>query len=167
MTEFGFQSSPPNPFGDALSLGRQAAAINEADRLFYGDPRVRSVAQYELFDVGDPGEFNTGLRFADGRRKPSYDAYRMPLVATRIAADRVEVWGQVRPATGRVRVTVTNARTGAAVGRPTTNGAGYYRFVLRGRAAVGARYRATWTDAEGEKLRSRVAAPGRPIEYRE
>jgi hypothetical protein len=167
MTEFGFQSSPPNPFGDALSLGRQAAAINEADRLFYGDPRVRSVAQYELFDVGDPGEFNTGLRFADGRRKPSYDAYRMPLVATKLAADRVEVWGQVRPATGRVRVTVANARTGAAVGRPTTNGAGYYRFVLRGRAAVGARYRTTWTDAEGEKLRSRVAAPGRPIEYRE
>ncbi len=167
MTEFGFQSSPPNPFGDALSLGRQAAAINEADRLFFADPRVRAVAQYELFDVGDPGEFNTGLRFASGRHKPSYDAYRMPLVATKLAADRVEVWGQVRPATGRVRVTVANARTGATVGRPTTNAAGYYRFTLRGKAAVGARYRASWTDAAGERLRSRVAAPGQPIEYRE
>jgi hypothetical protein len=91
----------------------------------------------------------------------------MPLVATKVAADAVEVWGQVRPATGRVRVTVTNARSGATVGRPTTNAAGYYRFGIRGRGAVRARYRATWTDAEGEKLRSRVAAPGQPIEYRE
>jgi len=167
MTEFGFQSSPPNPFGDALSLERQAAAINEADRLFFGDPRVRSVAQYELFDVGNPGEFNTGLRFADGGRKPSYAAYRMPLVVTKLDADRVEIWGQVRPASGRVRVTVENARSGAAVSRPRTNAAGYYRVVVRRRGAVGQRYRASWTDADGEKLRSRVAAAGRPITYHE
>lgn len=168
MTEFGFQSSPPNPFGDALSLSRQAAAINEADRLFFADPRVRAVAQYELFDVGDPGEFNTGLRFADGRHKPSYAAYRMPLVVTKLDAKRVEIWGQVRPASGRVRVTVTNASSGATVGRPLTNGAGYYRFGLRGGAGVArARYRATWTAPDGETLRSRVAAAGRPIEYRE
>ena len=167
MTEFGFQSSPPNPFGDALSLDRQAAALNEADRLFFGDRRVRAVAQYELFDVGDPGEFNTGLRFADGRHKPSYAAYQMPLVVTKLDSSRVEIWGEVRPASGRARVTVVNARSGAVVGRPSTNGAGYYRFVLRRGGAAGARYRATWTAPGGEALRSRVAAPGRAIEYRE
>ncbi len=167
MTEFGFQSSPPNPFGDALSLDRQAAAINEADRLFFGDPRVRAVAQYELFDVGDPGEFNTGLRFADGRRKPSYAAYRMPLVTTRLDSDRVEVWGQVRPASGRVRVTVANARSGAMLGRPLTNAAGYYRFVVRRDGAARLRYRASWTTPDGETLRSRLAAAGRPIKYHE
>jgi len=167
MTEFGFQSSPPNPFGDALSLTRQAAAINEADRLFFGDRRVRSVAQYELFDVGNPGEFNTGLRFDEGGRKPSYAAYRMPLVVTKLDANRVEVWGQVRPASGRVRVTVENARSGAAVSRPLTNVAGYYRVVLRRGQAASQRYRASWTDADGEKLRSRVAAAGRPITYHE
>ncbi|HEU0019760.1 MAG TPA: hypothetical protein VFQ14_05660, partial [Thermoleophilaceae bacterium] len=96
VTEFGFQSSPPNPFGDALSLAGQATAINEADRLFFGDRRVRSVAQYELLDVGNPDEFNTGLRFADAKPKPSLAAYRMPLVVTRLGGDRVEVWGQVR-----------------------------------------------------------------------
>jgi hypothetical protein len=167
MTEFGFQSSPPNPFGDALSLDRQAAAINEADRLFFGDPRVRAVAQYELFDVGNPGEFNTGLRFADGKAKPSYGAYRMPLVVSKLDSKRVEIWGQVRPASGRVRVTVENARSGAVVSRPLTNAAGYYRFVLSRRGATGLRYRATWTDADGEELRSRVAAAGRPIQYHE
>ncbi len=166
VTEFGFQSSPPNPFGDALSLGRQAAAINEADRLFFADPRVRSVAQYELYDVGNPGEFNTGLRFADGEPKPSLAAYRMPLVVSRLAADRVEVWGQVRPATGRVRVTVETT-SGTAIGRPLTNGSGYYRFVVTRRGAAGMRYRASWTAPDGERLRSRVAAAGKPIKYHE
>ena len=167
VTEFGFQSSPPNPFGDALSLSRQAAAINEADRLFWGDRRVRSVAQYELFDVGDPGEFNTGLRFADGERKPAFDAYRMPLVVSRLDADRVEVWGQVRPAGGRTRVVVEIAGRGTVVGRRATNAAGFYRFVVRRPGAARSRYSASWTAPGGETLRSRVASAGRPIKYHE
>lgn len=167
ITEFGFQSSPPNPFGDALSLRRHAAAINEADRLFFGDRRIRSVAQYELFDVGNPGEFNTGLRFADGGRKPAFDAYRMPLVVSRLAPNRVEVWGQVRPASGRTRAVVEIAGRGAVVRRPRTNPAGYYRFVLRRAGAARLRFRASWTDRDGETLRSRVASAGRPIKYHE
>jgi hypothetical protein len=168
VTEFGFQSSPPKPFGDALSLSRQAAAINEADRLFFGDRRVRSVAQYELFDVGDPDEFNTGLRFSDGEPKPSLAAYRMPLVVTRLASDRVEIWGQVRPASGRARPVVEVASglsRGAIVGRPLTNSSGYYRLVLKRRGAGSLRYRASWTGTDGELLRSRVATAGRPIAY--
>ncbi|HEX2162005.1 MAG TPA: hypothetical protein VHF88_09325 [Thermoleophilaceae bacterium] len=167
VTEFGFQSSPPNPFGDALSLTRHAAAINEADRLFYGDRRVRSIAQYELFDVGNPGEFNTGLRFADGERKPAFEAYRMPLVVTRLDANRVEVWGQVRPASGRTQAVIEIAGTGSVVRRQRTNASGYYRFVLRRAGAARLRYRATWAAPDGETLQSRVAAPGRPIKYRE
>jgi hypothetical protein len=167
VTEFGFQSSPPNPFGDGLSLARQAAAINEADRLFYGDRRVRAVAQYELFDVGNPDEFNTGLRFADGEPKPAFDAYRMPLVVSRLSADRVEVWGQVRPATGRTRAVVEIAGPGTVVGRPATNASGYYRFVVRRGGAARLRYRASWTAPDGTTLQSRVAAAGRPIKYHE
>jgi hypothetical protein len=167
VTEFGFQSSPPNPFGDALSLHRHAAALNEADRLFFGDRRVRAVAQYELFDVGNPGEFNTGLRFADGGRKPAFDAYRMPLVVSRLSANRVEVWGQVRPAAGRTRAVVEIAGRGAVVRRPATNASGFYRFVLRRGGAARLRYRASWTAPDGETLRSRVASAGRPIKYHE
>jgi hypothetical protein len=167
VTEFGFQSSPPNPFGDALSLHRPAAALNEADRLFFGDRRVRAVAQYELFDVGNPGEFNTGLRFADGGRKPAFDAYRMPLVVSRLSANRVEVWGQVRPAAGRTRAVVEIAGRGAVVRRPATNASGFYRFVLRRGGAARLRYRASWTAPDGETLRSRVASAGRPIKYHE
>jgi hypothetical protein len=170
ITEFGFQSSPPDPFGDALSLSRQASAINEADRLFFGDGRVRAVAQYELFDVADPDDFNTGLRLANGRAKPSLAAYRMPLVVTKLTANLAEVWGQVRPAVGRVRADVTiagGAGAGTRVGRPLTNAAGYYRLVVRRRGAAKLRYRASWTGPLDETLRSRTASAGRPIKYRE
>ena len=98
ITEFGFQSKPPDKKG--LSLGAQARALNESDRLFYGDPRVRAVAQFELYDVPElkrEDVYNTGLRTQAGKLKPSWGAYRMPLVVTRLAADQVEVWGQVRP----------------------------------------------------------------------
>jgi hypothetical protein len=170
VTEFGFQTSPPDPFGDALSLSRQAAALNEADRLFYGDPRIKATAQYELYDVPDADDFNTGLRLKDGEPKPSWSAYRMPLVVTKLSPDLVEVWGQVRPATGRVRAKVkivSGAAAGTTVRQPLTNAAGFFRFrVLRG-AAAQLRYRAEWTDPAGATLRSRAALPGRPIRYRE
>lgn len=168
VTEFGFQTAPPDPFGDALSLTRHAAAINEADRLFYGDPRVKAIAQYELFDVEDTADFNTGLRLAGGEAKPALDAYRMPLVVTKLTANLVEVWGQVRPGIGRVRPTVSIAGgslAGELVGQPLTNPSGYYRFNYRRRNAGRLRYRATWTDALGEAVHSRTASPGRTIRY--
>jgi len=170
ITEFGFQSSPPDPFGDALSPARHAAAINEGERLFWGDPRIKSFSQYELFDVSDPDDFNTGLRFADGEPKPALRAFEMPLVVSKLKADTVEVWGMVRPADGRTRLAVKivgGASGGATVRWPTTNERGYYRFTLRRRGAAKLRYRAEWTNDGGETLMSRVASVGRPIAYRE
>lgn len=170
LTEFGFQSSPPDPRGEALPLGRHAAAINEADRLFYADRRIRAVAQYELYDVESVDDFNTGLRLHDGRPKPALAAYRMPLVVSRLGRGRVEVWGQVRPAEGRVRARVRlvrRGRLGRTVRRPRTNPAGYYRFRLRRRDVARLRLRAEWESPDGETMRSRVARAGRPIAYLE
>jgi hypothetical protein len=167
VTETGFQSNPPDPRG--LTPDVQARSINEADRLFFGDRRIRSTAQFELFDVPDePGQdiFNTGLRMFDGTAKPSLAAYRMPLVVTRLSANRVEVWGQVRPAKGRVRAAVSAASSPAGpftgVRSPRTNAAGYFRFVLRRRGAAKLQYRSTWHGRT-----SRTATAGRPIRYRE
>jgi hypothetical protein len=181
ITEFGFQSSPPDPFGDSLPLGRHAAAINESERLFWGDGRIKSTAQYELFDVPESEDFNTGLYLTDGEAKPALAAYRMPLVVTKLSPNAVEIWGGVRPADGRVRPEVTIASgslSGRVVGRPLTNRTGYYRFVYRRPGAAKLRFRATWSESiggatslpsgdEAEELRSRVAVAGRPIRYRE
>ena len=170
ITEFGFQSSPPDPFGAALSPTRHAAAINEAERLFWGDSRIKSVSQYELYDVPSPDDFNTGLRFSDGEPKPAWDAYRMPLVVSKLKPDEVEIWGMVRPADGPVIAHVKlvgGASGGATVRSVRTSSRGYFRFKLRRARAAKLRYRAEWIDDAGETLRSRTASAGRPIKYRE
>jgi hypothetical protein len=167
VTETGFQSKPPDARG--LAPDAQARAINEADRLFFGDKRIRSTAQFELFDVPDEpfqDVFNTGLKTSDGVDKPSLAAYRMPLVVTRLSGGRVEVWGQVRPARGRVRATISTAASANGpfkrVRTVKTNAAGYFRFDFKKRGAAKLRYRSTW---HGDA--SRTATAGRAVRYRE
>ena len=166
ITEFGFQSQPANALG--LGLEDQAKALNESERLFFDDKRIKSVAQFELYDVPDrPGEdiFNTGLRQQDGQAKPALAAWRLPLVVTRKSSRRVEVWGQVRPARGRVRATVQVARTATGqfrtLKRVRTNRAGYFRFDLRRAGASRLSYRLSWG-----RHQSRIAKPGRKIKYK-
>ena len=89
LTEYGLQTKPPDRFG--VSPGRQALYINQADWMAYRDGRIRSVSQYELNDPPEQDQFNTGLRYTDGRAKPSLAAYRLPIWVT-----RGRVWGQAR-----------------------------------------------------------------------
>jgi hypothetical protein len=163
MTEFGFQSRPPDRFG--LRPNDQARAINEADRLMASSSRVRMVAQYELRDDPQLNVFNTGLSFVSGRRKPAYEAYRLPLVVTRSTRSRdvVEVWGWVRPARDAQRVTVVAGR--AIVAQPGTNNRGQFSIRVRRRGASRLRYRFHWQAPSGAVLQSRLASPGAPLRF--
>ncbi len=172
ITEFGFQSNPPDHrYG--LNLQSQARALNESDRLFFGDPRVRAISQFELYDAPElrhEDVYNTGLRAIDGKLKPAWSAYRMPLVVTRLAGNQVEVFGQVRPAKKRTRVALFAGRKGAKakrVGSPATNRSGYFRIRLKRGSAATLRYRFTWPSPNGETFSSRTATAGRTIKYRE
>jgi hypothetical protein len=75
----------------------QPGYINQSDWMAYRDPRVRAVAQYKLLDEASLSSFQSGLRFLDGRAKPAYDAYRLPIWVTR-RGSALRVYGQVRPA---------------------------------------------------------------------
>ncbi len=177
LTEFGFQTNPPDGnFG--LTLGRHAAAINEAERLYFGDPRVKSISQFELYDVPaapredpDQDKYTTGLRFLDGTPKPALTAFRIPLVVTRLARDEVEVWGQARPAEGPTDMTITLSpgRGGPfrAVRTVRTNPAGYFRVRLSRKGAARLRYRLEWRAPDGALMLSRQARAGRRIRYLE
>ena len=176
VTEFGFQTRPPDRFG--VSLANQARYINESDRLFFTDRRIRSVAQYELTDVPQRDQFNTGLRLLrarGGQQKPSYKAYRVPIVVTRRSANSVEVYGQVRPARlliGGPRTTalVQAARGGGAfetVASPRTNVRGIFRINVNRAGAASSRWRILWTSPEtGQAFDSRIATAGKPLRYR-
>ena len=71
---------------------------------------MRSVAQFLVRDLPErPGpsarvrwrDYQSGLRFEDGRPKPAHASFALALAAHRTAPGRVAFWGLVRPGTGR------------------------------------------------------------------
>jgi hypothetical protein len=103
-TEFGFQTNPPDRiFGVRVAL--QPAYLNQSDWMAWRDRRVRGVGQYKLVDDAPLPSFQSGLRFGDGRPKPAYAAYRLPIWVSGRGA-RLRVYGQVRPAANATPQTV-------------------------------------------------------------
>jgi hypothetical protein len=161
-TEFGLQSNPPDPTA-RLDDEEQAAFLNEKEEQSYRYPRVRSYAQYLVYD--DPPRegatlqeiwsgFQTGLRFTEGTAKPSYEAYRLPIVVQRAEGGGVLIWGRVRPGSGVRRAELV--RGGRVVRRVETNDAGYFEARFPDRAS----YAFVGYDADGKRLgRSRTARP--------
>lgn len=157
FTEFGFQTNPPDRvFG--IPLSRQAVYINQSDYIAYRNSRVRAVSQYELFDDPVMSSFNTGLLRTSGKKKPSYNAYRLPIWVTR-SGSGVRVWGQVRPAGGAPQtVQIQNGnKKFKTVKTVRTNARGY--FLTRVGRKAGSKWRLAWTAPGGSTFTSRSAAP--------
>jgi hypothetical protein len=142
-TEFGYQTNPPDPFV-STSPKRQAELLNVLEEFSYRYPRLKSYSQYLLFDdVARSGSsalrwagFQTGLRFSNGKAKPSFDAYKLPLVVKRRGGG-VSVWGHVRPGSGTRFVQLQRLSGGSFTddGSPVrTNSRGYFN-VRRGKRA--------------------------------
>jgi hypothetical protein len=110
FTEYGVQTDPPD-LTLGVPLGRQATYLNQADWIAYRNRRVHTVAQYKLADDPVVSGFQSGLRFSDGRAKPAYAAYRIPLWVTPKGAGRLRIYGQLRPLApgARARVELQNA----------------------------------------------------------
>jgi uncharacterized membrane protein len=112
LTEMGDQTNPPDPTWH-ITPEDQARRLGEAEELARSHPEVRSTAQFLIEDLGkQPGphpwrDFQSGLRFADGRPKPALAAFALPLTVHRAGADRVTLWGLVRPGSGSRHATVT------------------------------------------------------------
>ncbi|HEY1537775.1 MAG TPA: hypothetical protein VGF63_00150 [Solirubrobacteraceae bacterium] len=158
LTEFGIQSTPDTIQGVSLAKQVQYRAI--AEKIAYDNPRVVAFSQYLLTD-SDPtgpkqyGGFESGLRFADGRPKPSLPAFRLPLAVRRVGS-KASVWGLVRPATGVTTATVTYADKGSSSFKPlktvNTNAFGYFQFSTAWRA--GRRWNLTWQGQSGSPVGS-------------
>jgi hypothetical protein len=99
-TEFGYQTTPPDPEAGTVTPTIAARYLNWAEYLTWLDPRIKSYDQY-LFVDSPTGHFATGLVAADGTPKPGYYAWRMPLflpVDTTAKGHPLVVWGGARPA---------------------------------------------------------------------
>jgi hypothetical protein len=160
-TEFGLQSNPPDPFV-STTLARQAALINEKEEYAFRYSRLKSHSQYLMYDdPARPGPlsvkwsgFQTGLRFASGRAKPSFNAYRFPIVVKRRGRG-VRIWGRVRPGSGTRFVRVQ--RRGGSLGpRMRTNSRGYFGVSRN----LSGSYRFRAYDRNGKQIgTSRTASP--------
>lgn len=132
ITEFGFQTDPPERFG--ADLRRVPGYMAESEYIAWRNRRVKSVSQYPLVDDGDLAGFQSGLRFTDGRAKPHvYRAYEMPLHARRTSRRTVELFGGVRAAAGGRVAIEARSRGGhwRRVRQARLNGRGYFRVRLR------------------------------------
>ncbi len=163
VTEFGIQSTPDRISG--VSLSRQAEFRAIAERIAFTNPRVRTFAQYLLRDDAPDRDattvierysgFETGLRFANGRAKPSLAGFRLPLAALRTGS-RVALWGRVRPARGAVTAEVLvrdrGQRRYRLLRRVRTDRRGV--LTLRTVHRPGRRWRLRWSGVQGASARA-------------
>ena len=107
-TEYGYITNPPEksvPGAVYPSPAEAAIFLNEAEYLSWRNPRVASYAQYLLADppvIKGVGLFASGLIYANGRAKPGYDAYRLPLWLPSMTVKKgaeTQIWGGARPGT--------------------------------------------------------------------
>jgi Cellulase (glycosyl hydrolase family 5) len=154
LTEFGIQSFPDHLSGVSQQQQGEYRAISE--RIAYRNSRVRGFSQYLMrddlpvpgasTDLERYGGFESGLRTSDGKVKLAYEAFRLPLVATR-GSRSTSLWGLVRPATASTKVTIEYRNSGSSTWRrlksDTTNSAGYWSTTTGTRS--GRSFRVRWT----------------------
>jgi len=167
LTEFGIQSKPDPHYGVGQMRQEEYRAIGE--RIAWRRGRVRAISQYLMRDdlprkgSNRYGGFESGLRFANGRKKLAYRGFRLPLVARR-AGRRVRLWGHVRPHDGRERVVIEyRNRRGRwrRLKRDRTGRRGYWTTTTRYRR--GRTYRVRWRSPTGSRY---AGSPTRPIRWR-
>jgi hypothetical protein len=95
LTEYGYQTNPPDTFL-GVSPRRQATMISLAAMRTWRLPRVTMLIQYLYRDEAVLSRFQTGLVFADDRPKPALQAFRLPFAEMRRDGFRTVVWGQIR-----------------------------------------------------------------------
>ena len=106
LTEFGYESSPPDP-RNGIPYMRQAQFNQLAEFLAYNDPRVMATTQFLLRDVGPLKKYpkgsrlywftyQSGLYTVGGRAKPAAFSYALPLVTFPAGEGTIGFWGQLR-----------------------------------------------------------------------
>jgi hypothetical protein len=160
LTEFGVNSKP-NKY-EGVSAAKQAEYDAISEHMAYSNPRVAAFSQYLLKDDPTSGRltgsaiggfvgFQTGLEYLNGKRKPLYYGFPVPLVVTK-RGHGYSLWGLVRPARSATNVTVLVQLKGSHRFRTLkalrTNGAGYWALNSSTR---GVSWRVRWMSPAGVK----------------
>lgn len=157
LTEFGYQTKPSIL---AVSPTQQAEYDALSEKISWQNPRVAAFSQYLLRDDppgGKPGSsahggfigFQTGLIAFNGKPKPLYSAFPLPLVVSR-ARHGYSLWGLVRPAGGATKVKVLvqapHSKRFNALKTVTTDSHGYWKLSS---SVPGSHWRVSWRSPTG------------------
>jgi hypothetical protein len=140
VTEFGYDSNPPNPTKGTISLATQARWLEESFYVFWSEGATTEL-WYLIRDQTPPYTQNyfSGVYFRDGQPKPSYTAFRFPFVVMH-RAPGAQIWGisprtgtltvQAQTASGWRPVTTIAARAGSVYTRRFPLPPGRYRATI-------------------------------------
>ena len=173
MTEFGFETSPPDRFS-GVPLADQARFNTLGEYMAWKDPRIAAQAQFLLADVAPRKKhtkgtksywstYQSGLLNRRGQAKPAAYAYALPFLAAKAAPDPAtglpayNLWGQLRflpNATADVAYIQWRPRDAATgwvtVGEPVAiDQLGYFTATRVAPSATPGQWRAAWTNADG------------------
>jgi hypothetical protein len=125
MTEFGFETNPPDPFS-GVALPDQAKFNTVGEYMAWQNPRILSQAQFLLRDVPPVRShprtskafwftYQSGLYFLSGAAKPAAGAYAMPFLAFNTSTVDVVSGGTIFNFWGQARLLPNNATAGATI----------------------------------------------------
>jgi hypothetical protein len=143
IDEYGYQTNPPDRVS-GISATQQNTWLQRAAYQAWRDPRVKLFSQYLWRDEpvepdGSYAGWQSGLRYADGRAKPSLRTFPTPFV---LDAPRGRLWGQVRrrdTTTVKVQRRLAGGSTWRVVATRRTDARGYWSWSTR--LLTGASYR--------------------------
>jgi hypothetical protein len=138
LTEYAYQTNPPDRTILGVSYERQARYLGEAALRVYLAKRVDMLIHFLVQDDAVLSAWQSGLYTVAGKAKPASRAFPLPLAQVSRRGAKTTLWGQVRPRSGRqtYRLRVLRGRTWRWVG-PTrrTDARGVFRVAI----PVGAR----------------------------
>jgi hypothetical protein len=129
VTELWWDTNPPDHTRPTVSPARQARWIQLGFNSLWRQG-AQAVTLLQVRDSQRTADFATatGIFFKDGRKKPSYYAFRFPFVTRRTGARIVSAWGKP-PTNGRVQI--QQRRGGGWRTIRTVSGSGTRPFVVR------------------------------------
>jgi hypothetical protein len=95
LTEYGYQSNPPDKFL-GVSLALQARYLGEGAYVAYRTPHVDLLIHFLYRDEPDLARFQSGLVTLTDHEKPAFDAFELPLAQIARTGTRTSLWGELR-----------------------------------------------------------------------
>jgi hypothetical protein len=95
LTEYGYQTNPPDQFL-GVSPRKQATLLSLAAMRAWRLARVTMLIQYLYRDEPQLSRFQTGLVYIDDRPKPALNGFRLPFAEMKRSGFETVVWGQIR-----------------------------------------------------------------------